>query len=168
MWVLLTPNALCILGTVYVGFETRNVNSRYNEARLINSSAYVTALSLMILIGLGLSLKLPSTQVMMTSLICSLTIISVIGINFIPKVMELSSTNAVDTVVVGTGEGGTKDMAANKYYCRTCNQELKGGGVGKGKMTSTPVPHIKSSRSSTQPQQSNQTQSNRKSVNYNA
>ncbi|ORY45970.1 hypothetical protein BCR33DRAFT_849608 [Rhizoclosmatium globosum] len=126
MWVLLTPNALCILGTVYVGFETRNVNSRYNEARLINSSAYVTALSLMILIGLGLSLKLPSTQVMMTSLICSLTIISVIGINFIPKVMELWAASDGDTIVIGTGES-KKDMAADKYYCRTCFQELNSG-----------------------------------------
>ncbi|KAI9332956.1 hypothetical protein BDR26DRAFT_618863 [Obelidium mucronatum] len=91
MWILLSPVLVMILMGLFLSIQTRAVQSEFNESGLINRSIYITTLNLAILIPLNLTLKLPSTIRSITTLIVCLTLFTVIGINFIPKILATSA-----------------------------------------------------------------------------
>ncbi|ORY40344.1 hypothetical protein BCR33DRAFT_362538 [Rhizoclosmatium globosum] len=93
-WILLSPFLVLILLGLYLSIQTRDVKSEFNESGLINRSIYITTLTLSVLIPLNMTLKLPSTIRSITTLIISLTLFTVIGMNFIPKIMATTENQS--------------------------------------------------------------------------
>ncbi|KAJ3286594.1 hypothetical protein HDU76_007956, partial [Blyttiomyces sp. JEL0837] len=123
MWILLCPIGIMVVASLILSFETRNVASRYNESGHINAAIYVTALSLLILISIELTLTSPSTQHLITSLVTALTISAVIGINFVPR--WFSAVQSPDDMLSHESlyEQGFND-ALSSHKCKVCRRKL--------------------------------------------
>ncbi|KAJ3105898.1 hypothetical protein HDU97_007397 [Phlyctochytrium planicorne] len=141
LWILLAPSALVLLFGVYLGFATRNVTSKFNESGQITLAIYVTVLSLIILVPLSLTIKLPPTLHIMNSLLVCLTLYTVLGSNFFTKIYSAVS-KPQDQFDLSGGGGGTsslshRDSATGEedvLVCRTCQQPI-GPPKGKAKMS---------------------------------
>ncbi|KAJ3105635.1 Coiled-coil and C2 domain-containing protein 2A [Phlyctochytrium planicorne] len=129
LWILLSPITLILLVGIFVGFTTRNVTSEYNESGQITLSIYITFLSLIILIPLSLTIKLPSTLHIMNSLLVCMTLYTVLASNFFTKIYR-----DVKRTVDGSVRSGTTSRTSRKegmsvdekvvFCCRTCKQPV--------------------------------------------
>ncbi|KAI8837843.1 hypothetical protein BC829DRAFT_41828 [Chytridium lagenaria] len=134
LWILIAPPGLVLLYGVFVSFSTRNVTSKFNESFQINLAIYATVLSLIVLVPLSLTIKLPPTLHVINSLLTCLTLCTVIGSNFFAKTYNavFKSQRVFDLGPSGGtgGRGTTSDEGGETTQeevlcCRTCTQPLK-------------------------------------------
>ncbi|KAI8852159.1 hypothetical protein BC829DRAFT_385290, partial [Chytridium lagenaria] len=86
--ILLSPLISILLFGLHISLHTRHVSTKYSECRQINNATYITSLSLVILICVAMSVRVPSTLQLIVSVTTSLTFITVIAILFIGRLYE--------------------------------------------------------------------------------
>ncbi|KAJ3117051.1 hypothetical protein HDU96_008095 [Phlyctochytrium bullatum] len=138
IWILLAPPALVLLFGLFISFSTRNVSSKFNESGQINLALYVTALSLIVLIPLSLTIKLPPTLHIITSLMTCLTLYTVLGSNFFMKIytsavrqrpeVNLHGSNGAGFHNNGPSDSWAEESEEDTLWCKVCNQALKPAG----------------------------------------
>ncbi|KAJ3209772.1 hypothetical protein HDU67_005952 [Dinochytrium kinnereticum] len=131
IWILLAPPALVLLYGVFISFSTRNVTSKFNESGQINLAIYVTMLSLIVLVPLSLTIKLPPTLHIISSLLTCLTLYTVIGTNFFSKIYSaLFKTNDLFDMGSSNGLSSIDSSGEDTLCCKACLQPLRAGTKG--------------------------------------
>ncbi|KAJ3412649.1 hypothetical protein HDV05_000399 [Chytridiales sp. JEL 0842] len=123
LWILLAPVAMVLVYGLYISFQTRNVNSKYSESAQINMAVYITTLALIVLLSTQLTLKQPTTQHIISSLVICLSLYSVLGVNFLPKILRVMSKNensspsyymdSSNNVSVNNNNSGLSNLSSN-------------------------------------------------------
>ncbi|KAJ3095090.1 hypothetical protein HDU97_007264 [Phlyctochytrium planicorne] len=126
LWLLIAPTMCVLLYGLYISFGTRNVTSKYKESSQINLSIYVTAISLVVLVPLTLTLKAPPTLHIINSLLVCLTLYTVIGTHFFTKIFQAFVRDEDPLKFHSENMSG---ISEEQFCCRVCMQPLKGESV---------------------------------------
>ncbi|KAI8854133.1 hypothetical protein BC829DRAFT_242883 [Chytridium lagenaria] len=128
IWILIAPISATLLFGLFISFFTRNVTSKFNESGQINMSIYIVTLSLIVLVPLSLTIKLPPTLHVINSLLVCLSLYTVIGANFFSKIYGsvVKPTEVMGLSGGGTGASSITSTGDSMLCCRTCNQPLTG------------------------------------------
>lgn len=162
IWILIAPMIALLLFGLFLSFQTRHVFSAYNESQLINISVYLTILSMLILVPLALTINLPPTHHLLLTLVGSFTVISILGINFGPKLINIWFGG---DQMVEMSKHSEKSKESEDYsdaiFCRSCMRPMdnekesqasvsaKKSGFATDKMSSN-VKSIQKSKSTTE------------------
>ncbi|KAJ3101478.1 hypothetical protein HDU96_009972 [Phlyctochytrium bullatum] len=128
-WLVVTAAPICIVLMVglYIGVQTRNVVSTYNETSHINLSVYAVVTALMLIVPVAIFLKDPTTQYLINSLLLCLAIFTVLITHIVTKVMAIWSHDTFTDSIAGTVDPTLPEAAL--HSCKFCKQPLRAGGT---------------------------------------